>query len=223
MTTALAPRLRVAIVDDDTVIRDGLPLLLHDSDIVGRYSDVDELLLDTPTVDVVLLDLVLTGTGRSGIQQGASGIRAVKDAGYRVLIYTNERRRAVLASCLAIGARGVVHKAEPIRALETAIAAVANDQIVITTALVGLAELADRRGRLPTLTARQRQVLSGRARGETFQSIADRLFITRKVAEEHMAVVTAKFADFLRNHSPADLERHLGIAPGDILDPPDRS
>lgn len=128
MTTALAPRLRVAIVDDDTVIRDGLPLLLHDSDIVGRYSDIDELLLDTPTVGVVLLDLVLTGTGRSGIRQGASGIRAVKDAGYRVLIYTNERRRAVLASCLAIGARGVVHKAEPIRALETAIAAVANDQ-----------------------------------------------------------------------------------------------
>lgn len=213
-----AHRIRVASIDDDTVIRRGLPVLLDHVDVVGSYTDTGEFLTALIEVDVVLLDLVLTGTGRPGVIQGAAAIRELLAAGYRVLIYTNERRRAVLVACLAAGASGVVHKAEPISALEDAIIAVANGDVVITQALVGLAELAERRGELPTLSGRQRQVLSARARGEPFQSIADRLFISRKTAEEYMAAVTNKFAEFLRDHSAADLERHLGIAPGDVLE-----
>jgi two-component system nitrate/nitrite response regulator NarL len=211
-------RIRVASVDDDTVIRDGLPLLLPGIEFAGRFAEVDGLLAAHPVVDVVLLDLVLRGTGEPRVLQGAAAIHALVDAGYNVLIYTNEYRREVLVVCLAAGASGVVHKAELMPELEYAIKAVANGEIVITTALVGLAELAERRGELPTLTPRQRQILSARARGEQFQSIADRLFITRKTAEEHMSVVTTKFSDYLRDHSPADLERQLGIAPGDVLD-----
>jgi two-component system nitrate/nitrite response regulator NarL len=223
MTTAPASheparRIRVASIDDDTVIRRGLPVLLDHVEVVGSYPDTGEFLTAHIDVDVVLLDLVLTGTGRPGVVQGAAAIRALITASHRVLIYTNERRRAVLVACLAAGACGVVHKAEPISALEDAITTVASGEVVITQALVGLAELAERRGELPTLSARQRQVLSARARGEPFQSIADRLYISRKTAEEYMAAVTNKFAEFLRDHSAADLERHLGIAPGDVLD-----
>lgn len=213
-----AKRIRVASVDDDTVIRHGLPVLLEHIHVAGSYADVGEFLTAKVHVDVVLLDLVLTGAGRPGVIQGAAAIRAVVTAGHRVLIYTNERRRAVLVACLAAGAFGVVHKAEPISALEDAIHAVADGEVVITQALVGLAELVERQGELPALSARQRQVLSGRARGEPFQSIADRLYISRKTAEEYMAAVNSKFAEFLRDHSAADLERHLGIAPGDVLE-----
>lgn len=210
--------IRIATVDDDTVIRDGLPLLLHGVEYGGAFADVHGLLAAQPEVDVVLLDLALRGTGVAAPLQGAAAVRAVSAAGYpRVLIYTNEYRREVLVACLSAGARGVVHKAEPVTVLHEAIASVARGEVVITTALVGLAELAERRGELPTLTLRQRQILSARARGEPFQSIADRLYITRRTAEEHMAVVTAKFAGFLREHSAADLERHLGIGPGDLL------
>lgn len=220
--TAGAPisrrRVRVASVDDDTVIRHGLPLLLTDVDVVCSYPGIDGLLRDAPQVDLVLLDLVLKGTGGTGLVQGAAATRAVARAGYPVLIYTNERRPAVLVACLTAGARGIIHKAEPLDALETAIVAVAGGAVVITQALIGLAELAERRGELPTLTDRQRQILAARARGEPFQSIAERLYIARKTAEEHMAVVNGKFADFLRDHSPADLERLLGIAPGDVLE-----
>jgi two-component system nitrate/nitrite response regulator NarL len=211
-------RIRVAAVDDDTVIRDGLPLLLPGVEFVGRFEDADGLLDAGAAADVVLLDLVLTGTGKPGVRQGSAAVAAVAAAGYRILIYTNERRRQVLAACLAAGALGVVHKAEPIADLELALRAVSTGQVVITPALVGLAELTERRGGLPTLTSRQRQILSARARGEPFQSIANRLFISRKTAEEHMAVVTAKFADYLHDHSAADLERALGLAPGDVLD-----
>lgn len=217
-TTFGAPRPRVASIDDDTVIRHGLPMLLEHADVVGSYADVGEFLTAKVTVDVVLLDLVLTGTGRPGVLQGSAAIRAIAATGHKILIYTNERRRAVLVACLVAGAHGIVHKAEPMSALDDAIRAVAAGQLVITQALVGLAELAERRGELPSLSTRQRQVLSARARGEPFQSIADRLYISRKTAEEYMAAVTGKFAEFLRDHSAADLERHLGIAPGDVLE-----
>lgn len=214
---ATSDTIRVASIDDDTVIRKGLPLLLRGVEVVGSYSDVEEFLAADPSVDVVLLDLVLTGTGKV-TRQGAAAIRTITEAGHPVLIYTNERRRAVLVNCLAAGASGVIHKAEPVEELDDAIQAVAHGSVVITQALVGLAELAERRGELADLSPRQREILSARARGEKFQSIADRLFISRKTAEGYMAEVNGKFAEFLRNHSPADLERYLGIAPGDVLE-----
>ena len=216
-TAVSTTKIRVASVDDDTVIRRGLPLLLDAVDVVGSFAEVEEFLSAALDVDVVLLDLVLTGTGKAATQ-GAAAIRAITSAGHPVLIYTNERRRHVLTACLAAGASGVIHKAEPVEELEQAIQAVAGGEIVITQALVGLAELAERRGGLAELSPRQREVLSARARGERFQSIADRLFISRKTAEGYMAEVNAKFAEFLRDHSPADLERFLGIAPGDVLE-----
>lgn len=211
-------RARVAGIDDDTVMRDGLALLLREHDVVAVFADVRDFLRAAPAVDVVLLDLKLAGTGRSEAPQGQAAVRAVAGPGYRVLVYTNERRRAVLAGCLAAGARGVVHKAEPLAALADAITRVVDGQTVITQALTGLAELAERRGQIPSLSPRQRQVLAGRARGESFAGIAARLYITPKTAEEHMRHVSDKFAEYLRTHSPADLERHLGLEPPDLAD-----
>ncbi|MCW2913169.1 MAG: hypothetical protein JWN52_1237 [Actinomycetia bacterium] len=222
---AQALRVRVAMVDDDTIMRDGLPLLLPQIEVVASFANTDALLAAAPEAEVVLVDLKLAGTGRVPVVQGPAAVHAVAAAGYPVLVYTNERRRAVLVNCLAAGARGVIHKAEPLSALHKAVTRVTEGQIVITQALTGLAELAERRGRLPGLTPRERQVLSGRARGESFRSIGERLFITDRTAEGYMKGVTEKFATFLRDHSPADLEHYLGLEPADLTDwqaPPPR-
>jgi DNA-binding NarL/FixJ family response regulator len=213
--------LRLAVVDDDTVVREGLPALLPFHNVVAGYSNVDGVLQESPDVDVVILDLHLRGTGSGYVRQGAAGVAAVSGAGYPVLIYTNECRLLVLAGCLAAGASGIVHKTEPLSAVSEAAGAVAAGEVVITPALVGLAEVVARHGQLPGLSPRQRQVLAGRARGEPFRRIARTLGITQKVAEEYMGGVTVKFADYLRTHSAADLERHLGIGAGDLLDRPD--
>ena len=61
-------------------------------------------------------------------------------------------------------------------------------------------------------------MLRARARGESFKSIGARLYIAPKTAEEYMSEVTQKFAKYLRHHSAADLEHHLGVGPGDLLD-----
>ncbi|MGN6330329.1 MAG: LuxR C-terminal-related transcriptional regulator [Motilibacteraceae bacterium] len=213
--------LRLAVVDDDTVVREGLAALLPAHVVAAAYAMVDRLLEEPPDVDLVILDLHLGGSGCGALRQGAAAVQAVSDAGYPVLIYTNENRRLVLAGCIAAGARGIVHKTEPLQAVADAASAVAAGQVVITPALVGLAEVVDRHGELPSLSPRLRQVLAGRARGETFRRIARSLGISEKVAHEYMGEVTAKFAGYLRSHSPADLERHLGIGAGDLLDLPE--
>lgn len=114
----------------------------------------------------------------------------------------------------------MIHKTQSLQELADAITAVHNGQTVITPALTGLAEAIDRYGHLPALTPRQRQVLAGRARGKTFRRVASELGISEKMAHEHMSAVTTKFADYLRTHSPTDLERDLGLAQGDLLHRP---
>ncbi|MER6810211.1 LuxR C-terminal-related transcriptional regulator [Spirillospora sp. NPDC000708] len=211
-------RVRVAAIDDDTLIRDGLRVLVPGLDVVAACRDVAEFLAVRPRAEVVLLDLTLTGTGTGPVLQGPGAVAALAADGWRVLVYTNERRRAVLVACLNAGARGVVHKAEPLPALADAAAEVAAGRIVITQALTGLAELAERRGRLPGLSPREREVLAGRARGESFRAIARRLFITERTACGYMDQVKDKFAAYLREHSAADLERALGLEPVGLSD-----
>lgn len=220
MNPDAAPQATVAVIDDDTIVREGLRALLPVHRVACAFEHHGEFLARRPNVDLVVLDLNLDGVGQAATRHGAAAIADIRSAGYPVLIYTNENRRLVLAGCLAAGADGVIHKTQSLQELADAITAVHNGQTVITPALTGLAEAIDRYGHLPALTPRQRQVLAGRARGKTFRRVASELGISEKMAHEHMSAVTIKFADYLRTHSPTDLERDLGLAQGDLLHRP---
>jgi DNA-binding NarL/FixJ family response regulator len=211
-------RLTAAVIDTQTTSRLALPLLLPSIRFTGVYETTDQFLAAAPSAAVVAMDLHLDGLGHRPTHQRFESVSAVAQAGYRVCIYTSERTNVVLVAALVAGAHGVVHKAEPMHDLESALRHVAAGETVITPALGGLAEMAERQHLIPRLTPRQHQILAARARGEKFDSIARRLFISKKVAEEHWAAVASKFGDFLHQHSPADLERLLGLDPGDLLD-----
>ena len=221
MTAEASFAVRIAVVDDDTIVRDGLKQLLPRHQVSHTFERPESLLAAKPDVDLVLLDLNLAGAGHRNVRHGATAVRDVSSAGYQVLIYTNEYRRVVLAECLAAGGCGIVHKTESLEALAEAVERVRRGDVLITPALVGLAEVVERRGELPSLTPRQRQVLAGRARGRTWRLIARDLGISEKTANEHMSDVNAKFAEYLRTHSVTDLERHLGVGVGDLLGPLD--
>lgn len=167
---ARRPALTAAVIDAETSSRLGLPLLLPDVEFVGLYETTEQFLADPPQASVVVMDLHLAGIGQSPIRQRLDAVRAVVDAGYRVCVYTGERTNTVLVAALVAGAQGIVHKAESMNQLATALHQVAGGESVVTSALAGLAELADRRHLIPTLTPRQQQVLSARARGEKFES-----------------------------------------------------
>lgn len=209
-------RLRAALVDDSSAIRVGLPVLVPEADFVSIHSTVEDFLAVSPDVDLVMLDLKLSD-GLNPVIEGGQAIAQVARRGYPICLYTDERRRLVLAQCIRLGALGIVHKADSAAVVWDAMQRIAQGEAVITQSLVGLAELVDRRGGLPTLTARQRQVLNARARGEPWARVAQSLYITEGVAREHLDAAVAKFAEFLTVSTPAELAHHLGVADGDLL------
>lgn len=221
--------IRIAVVEDETLMRavlQGMP----EFTTTGAYSTVEELLDTRPDADVVILDLwIRPETDLIRPMRGVRAIKNLRDLGYPVLLYTSEQRRLVLVQCLAAGADGVILKYESREALVNAITTVAEGEVVLTTALTGLAELSQRRGQLPSITGIQLEVLRGRARGEPIQDLAKRLHISTRRADKHIAEIKRTFTDYLRlhatdldpeaTHSPAVMEQTLGLGPGDLLSP----
>jgi len=213
-------RVSVVVIDDSTVIRGGFATVHPELEVVATYASVEEFQASPVRCDVVVLDLLLRGPQGSGTgtKQGREAIRAVRAMGLPVCLYTDERRAIVLALCLRAGAHGVVHKSDPPHVTVRAVEDVRDGTVVVTQSLVGLTELLDRRGARMELSPRQRQVISGRARGRHWADIAGELYITEDTAREHYRAACTKLRDYLRHTSPGDIERAVGLAPGDVLD-----
>jgi len=218
--TATSARPRVVVIDDSTVIRGGFATVHPGLEVMATHASVEDFEADPVDCDVVVLDLLLRGPHAppSSTKQGRAAIRAVRELGRPVCLYTDERRAMVLALCLRAGASGVVHKSDPPHVTEGAVADIGRGRVAITQSLVGLTELLDRRGARLDLSPRQRQVISGRARGRHWADIAGSLFITEDTAREHYQAACQKLRHYLRHTSPGDIERALGVAPGDVLD-----
>ncbi|MFO6452314.1 MULTISPECIES: hypothetical protein [unclassified Aeromicrobium] len=217
----MTERIRVVVIDDSTVIRGGFATVHPDLDVVATFPTVEDFEASGVDCDVVVLDLLLRGPQRATsttTKQGRAAIRALRERGLKVCLYTDERRPIVLALCLRAGAQGVVHKADPPHVTMQAVQDVHADRVVVTQSLVGLTELLDRRGAKLDLSTRQRQVISGRARGRHWADIASTLYITEDTAREHYRVACRKLRDYLQHTSPGDIERAVGLAPGDVLD-----
>ncbi|MDR0990444.1 MAG: LuxR C-terminal-related transcriptional regulator [Propionibacteriaceae bacterium] len=176
-------------------------------------------------VDLTVLDLQLSRNFDEQVLQGPAAVEHLTARGYRVCLYTDERRLLVLATCFSSGACGLARKSDSITDNQTAFLQVIKGTPVIPSSMVELAELLAYRDRLPTLTERQSEVLRGRARGITWGALARRLGISTKTAQEHMNAVMLKMMSVLQaahlsnSATPGDIERALGLAPGDLAAP----
>ena len=218
-------RPRVVVVDDSSQTRQTFQQAFPGLEVVGTYDSVDALLLASPGVDLVVLDLQLSSSFTEPTLQGPRAIQELSDRSYRVCIYSDELRLLVLAKCFSAGAHGLARKVDSIEANQATFLKVAAGQIVVPPSMVGLVELLSRRKSLPDLTTRQVEVLTARARGEAWDAIGRRLGISAKTAQRHFDAVVIQMTLFLRETrldpeaNPADIERVLGLAPGDLDDP----
>ena len=216
---------KAAVVDDESQIRESFQATYPRLEVVGLYDSVPSLLASKPPADFIVLDLKLKKNQDERILQGTKAVKELSLQGYRVCVYTDEWRPLVLARCFSAGARGLVHKSDSVNDNQAAFLRVATGQIVVPRSMVGLAEILNRRKVLPSLTSRQTEVLSARARGEGWAALSNRLGISEKTAQGHLDAVMSKMVLFLRetglnpSASPADIERTLGLAPGDLDDP----
>lgn len=209
---------RFSVVDDATAIRESLATLLPDLDFVSTHPSLEDFIAVRPAADVLVLDLHLVNAGQPTARQGIAAIRDAVAAGYRVCVYTQEERRFVLAACLAAGATGVVSKSSSLAQTRTSFLAVARRELVAPPTVTGLIEALVRRSPLTLITPRQREVLAGRARGLTYAELSRTLYASESTLRGYWRDLTLVVSQHLQESSPGDIERALGLAPGDLLD-----
>ncbi len=212
-------KIRVFLVDDHALFRDGLRALLaghEDMEVVGEAGDGQEAVARVPAArpDVVLMDIAMPGLG--GLEATLALRRSCPQA--RVLVLTQHESREYLTRFLKAGAAGYVLKKAAGPELIAAIRAVAAGQAVLHPAVT--AEVID--GYLKTfrpgpgeaayeaLTERERQVLKLIAEGQTSKEIARALDLSVKTVITHRTNLMQK----LGLHNRAELVKYavrLGV------------
>ncbi|WP_426595083.1 response regulator transcription factor [Cellulomonas sp. McL0617] len=186
--------MRVLVVDDHPVFRDGLVALLRtlpDVEVAGLAGDGETAveLVAAGGVDVVLMDLNLPG--RSGIAATAA-IVALPDPP-AVLVVTMVDDDGAVASALRAGARGYLLKGSTGQQIADAVRTVAGGGVVLgpgvaTYLLTAPTPTADPDG----LTVREREILSLLAEGASNAQIARTLGLSLKTVQNYTSRVLAK-------------------------------
>ncbi len=211
MTGPGAP-IRIVLVDDHAIVREGLKRVLErdeDVQVVGEAASAAEVapLLERVHCDVVLLDVSMPG--QSGLSLIPELRRSVPDI--RILVLSMHDRPEYIVEAVRAGARGYVLKDMEPKQLRNAVRVVASGDSFFPQAVAdrigaGLREETTREEatrRLEQLTPRERAVFTEITRGATNQEIAERLEIGRRTVESHRE----HLMDKLGIHTVAGLTR----------------
>jgi DNA-binding NarL/FixJ family response regulator len=213
MPESTAP-IRVAIVDDHSVVRAGLRRLLEASagiDVVGDAPDGRAALelVAASRPDVVLMDLSMPAM--DGIEATAAITRDAPDV--RVLVLTSFADHDDVLRALDAGAAGYILKdCEPDELLAAVRAAAAGDAPL--DARAARAVLLDRRTGTPApradveLSPREREVLAAVGRGLPNKLIARELGIAEKTVKAHLTRIYGLIGVSDRTQAALWVQRH---------------
>lgn len=188
--------IRVALVDDHRLVREGLRTLLEMSgevSVVVEAADGAACLaaLSGHEVDLVLLDLRMPRTGGLDVLRALAG----RPSPPRVLVLTTFDDEAELRAAIELGARGYLLKDASLDELLDAIRGVMAGGLVIRTAPAA-AQAALREGEpapgAEALSARETQVLRLMAGGLGNRDIARALHLAEGTVKNHVSTILAK-------------------------------
>lgn len=219
LAAELSPRLRVMVVDDFEIVRDGIKALLADAEgiqVVGEAGTVRDAVTRAAALepDVIVMDVRLTD---------GSGIDATREIlasrpGTRVLMLTTySDDDAMLASIMA-GAAGYVLKqvrgGDLVRAIRT-VGAGRNllDAAVTRGVLDRIRQGKHLRGdlRLGRLSSQEERVLTEVAEGKTNRQIAESLQLAEKTVKNYISSILGKLEVSRRAEAASYLVRHTSL------------
>jgi DNA-binding NarL/FixJ family response regulator len=188
----------VLIADDHPLVRAGVRKVLEQQPlvtVVGEAGDGEEALKLLRELDPDLLVLDLNMPNRDGF----AVLREARDAapGVRILVLTMHASVEYVARAVREGADGYLLKDTAVKDLAAAIESVtAGRPYYSEPAQRALADSlrrpSDESSRLSRLTAREREVLAGVARGQTTKEIASEFSISTRTVETHRAAIMRK-------------------------------
>ena len=193
--------IRVALVDDQELMRAGLRMVLgahDDMEIVGEGGNGEEAVRLAAELrpDVVLMDV------RMPVLDGVEATKLITGQGLaKVLVMTTFDLDEYALSALRNGASGFLLKDTPSVQLVAALRSVASGDAVVSPSVTrrlldrflgsGTAELRDATV-LDVLTEREREVLLLIAQGLSNTEIARKLFLSEATVKTHVGRVLAK-------------------------------
>jgi DNA-binding NarL/FixJ family response regulator len=197
--------IRVAVADDQALVRSGFLALLRSEDgieVVGEAANGHEAVQVARSTrpDVILMDIRMPG------MDGLEATRAITSdpalAAVRILVLTTFDLDAYVHEALRAGASGFLLKDTlPAELLAAVRVVAAGDALLAPSITRRLIEDFVSRPiqvvddvRLGQLTGREREVLAAVARGLSNAELADELFMSHATAKTHVSHLLTKFA-----------------------------
>ena len=192
--------IKVLLVDDHKILREGLKALLDgvsDIEVVAEASDgkdaIDKAQLTSP--DVVVMDLIMP------VMNGIEATQRIiaRSPATAVLILSSSQDRANVTAALKVGAKGYLGKECVIAELEKGIRAVAAGKSYLDPRITELLitmytqkSSQDALGNFVVLSKREQDVLRHTADGRNTKDIAFTLSISVKTVETHRLNIMKK-------------------------------
>lgn len=191
--------IRVLIVDDHDVVRQGLRFVLEQEegiDVAGECADGRRAIAALAALrpDVVLLDMVMPGADGvevlKAIQNGSAGCRPA------VIVLTSFQEDERVIEAVRAGALSYLPKSAAVHKVVEAVRAAARGGSVLepgtAALLVRQVRDGDRARPLDVLSPRERDVLAGLARGRSNRQIARALAVGEETVKSHVSSILAK-------------------------------
>lgn len=217
------PPLRVMLVDDHEIVRDGIKAMLQATEdviVTAEAGSVREAIdeADRSRPDVIVMDVRLTdGSGIEATRE----IRA-KLPKTRVLMLTSFADDEALFSSIMAGASGYVLKQVKSGELLRAIRAIGAGESLLDPAVTNAVLDRLRKGKhllrdekLARLSPQEERILTLVADGKTNREIGDELRLAEKTVKNYVSSILSKLEVARRAEAAAYLARHTTI-PGSV-------
>ena len=216
MSDASLPALRLVVVDDHEVVRQGLVALLDRRDafqVVGEAGTVEEAMAVVRRMrpDLVIMDVRLPD---------GSGIEACRDIRsempeVRIVILTSYPDEEAVLSAIIAGASGYLLKQIRGRDLVSAIEAVGRGESLLDPAVTEKVLERVRRiaagsytDELASLTSQEQKILALVAEGKTNKEIASEVFLSDKTVKNYVSSILSKLNLERRAQAAAYVAKH---------------
>jgi DNA-binding NarL/FixJ family response regulator len=191
------PPIRVLIVDDHPVTREGLHAALDLSDdveVVGEAQSGEEAIEQARVLspDIVYMDVRMPGMG------GIEATKAIREASpdTRVILFTVDESRASISEAIQAGVSGYLLKdasaEELVNAARLALEGKAVIHPQLTRAFIEEVQFAEKRAEAPPLSKRETEILQKVAYGATTKEVAHDLGISPHTVKTHLERIFEK-------------------------------
>src|SRR3712207_3595183 len=197
-------RTKCLVVDDHTVVRQGLDILFGDIDdleLVGTVGTGEEALdaVEELQPEIVLMDVRLPGI------DGVSAVKRIQERtpSVKFVVFSAYGDKRLLSDAIAAGARGYVMKGSPPEDLVRAIRTVAEGRAFVDPSLSPMLVMTDGSNGDQPLSEREREILRLLAEGLHTVEVARRIGLSVETVKSDTKRVIAKLQADTRTHAVA--------------------